>query len=97
MAVATLEGVQRHNVMACAKHYAMNSIEMLRTKLNVDASERTLREVYLPHFKRAVDGGVASVMRAPFSVEGRAARSRRTGSRSAPAPHPGRSGTTGRW
>jgi len=70
MAVATLEGVQRHNVMACAKHYAMNSIEMLRTKLNVDASERTLREVYLPHFKRAVDGGVAAVMSSYNRVRG---------------------------
>jgi beta-glucosidase len=70
MAVATLQGVQRHNVMACAKHYAMNSIEMVRTKLNVDASERTLREVYLPHFKRAVDGGVASVMSSYNRVRG---------------------------
>jgi beta-glucosidase len=70
MAVATLQGVQRHNVMACAKHYAMNSIEMARTKLNVDASERTLREVYLPHFQRAVDGGVASVMSSYNRVRG---------------------------
>ena len=70
MAVATLEGVQRHNVMACAKHYAMNSIEMVRTKLNVNVSERTLREVYLPHFKRAVDGGVASVMSSYNRVRG---------------------------
>jgi beta-glucosidase len=70
MAVATLQGVQRHNVMACAKHYAMNSIEMVRTKLNVNVSERTLREVYLPHFKRAVDGGVASVMSSYNRVRG---------------------------
>jgi beta-glucosidase len=70
MAVATLEGVQRHNVMACAKHYAMNSIEMVRTKLNVNADERTLREVYLPHFKRAVDGGVAAVMSSYNRVRG---------------------------
>ncbi len=70
MAVATLQGVQRHNVMACAKHYAMNSIEMLRTKLNVNTGERTLREVYLPHFKRAVDGGVAAVMSSYNRVRG---------------------------
>ena len=70
MAVATLEGVQRNNVMACAKHYALNSIEMARTKLNVNVDERTLREVYLPHFNRAVDGGVAAFMSSYNRVRG---------------------------
>jgi beta-glucosidase len=45
MAVATLEGVQRNNVMACAKHFALNSIEMNCTEPNVNVDERTLREV----------------------------------------------------
>ncbi len=70
MAVATLEGVQRNNVMACIKHYAMNSIEQVRTKLNVNVDERTLREVYLPHFKRAVDGGAAALMSSYNRVRG---------------------------
>ena len=70
MAVATLEGVQRNNVMACAKHFAMNSIEMNRTQLNVNVDERTLREVYLPHFKRVVDAGVASMMSSYNRVRG---------------------------
>ena len=70
MVVATLEGVQRNNVMACAKHYAMNSIEQDRTKLNVSVDERTLREVYLPHFKRAIDGGAAAVMSSYNRVRG---------------------------
>jgi beta-glucosidase len=62
MAVALMQGVQRHNVMGCAKHYAMNSIETARFKVDVRVDERTLREVYLPHFKRLVDAGVAAVM-----------------------------------
>ena len=70
MAVATLEGVQRNNVMACAKHFALNSIEMTRTQLNVNVDERTLREVYLPHFKRTVDAGVASIMSSYNRVRG---------------------------
>lgn len=70
MAVATLEGVQRNNVMACAKHFAMNSIEMNRTQLNVNVDERSLREVYLPHFKRTVDAGVASIMSSYSRVRG---------------------------
>jgi beta-glucosidase len=62
MGSALLRGVQKHNVMACIKHYAMNSIENARFKVSVEASERTLREVYLPHFKRCIDEGAASVM-----------------------------------
>lgn len=64
MGVALTRGVQRHNVMACAKHYALNSIENARFKVDVTCSERTLREVYLPHFEACVDAGIASVMSA---------------------------------
>jgi beta-glucosidase len=62
MGAALLRGVQRHNVMACAKHFACNSIENARFKVDVQAEERTLREVYLPHFRACVEAGVASVM-----------------------------------
>ncbi len=65
MGLALVEGVQRHNVMACAKHYAVNSIENSRFYLDVSMDERTLREVYLPHFKKIVrEGNIASVMSA---------------------------------
>jgi beta-glucosidase len=69
MGAALTRGVQRH-VMACAKHYALNSIENSRFKVNVKVDERTLREVYLPHFKRCVDEGVASIMSAYNRVNG---------------------------
>ncbi len=62
MAVALMQSVQHHNVMGCAKHYALNSIETARFRVDVHLDERTLREVYLPHFKRLVDADVASVM-----------------------------------
>lgn len=64
MGVALMQGVQQHNVMACAKHYALNNIENSRFYVNVEADERTLREVYLPQFRKCVDNGVASVMSA---------------------------------
>jgi beta-glucosidase len=70
MAAALVEGSQRHNVMACAKHFALNSIEETRDFVDVRVEERTLREVYLPHFKRVVDAGVASVMSAYNKVNG---------------------------
>ena len=56
LSVASVEAVQAHNVMGCAKHYALNSIEETRTKVDVRVDERTLREVYLPHFERLACG-----------------------------------------
>jgi beta-glucosidase len=64
MGAALAEGAQAHNVMACAKHYALNSIEETRRRVDVRVDERTLREVYLPHFRRVVDADVATVMAA---------------------------------
>ncbi|MFW6313586.1 MAG: beta-glucosidase family protein, partial [Spirochaetota bacterium] len=64
------KGVQHHNVMACAKHYAVNNIENTRFKVNVTADERTMREVYLPHFRKCIDAGAASVMGAYNRVRG---------------------------
>src|SRR5207249_3552080 len=66
---ALTRGVQGH-VMACAKHYALNSMENARFTVDVSIDPRALHEVYLPHFKRAVDAGVASVMSAYNSVNG---------------------------
>jgi beta-glucosidase len=70
LSVASMEAVQAHNVMGCAKHYALNSIEETRTKVDARVDERTLREVYLPHFKRLADADVASFMSAYNKVNG---------------------------
>lgn len=70
MGVAVVESVQRHNVMACAKHFALNSIENSRFQVDVRLDERTLREVYLPHFRRVVEAGAASIMSAYNRVRG---------------------------
>jgi len=63
MGSAFVVGVQEH-VMACAKHYAANNTEGNRFTVDVKMDERTLREIYTPHFKMTVDAGVASVMSA---------------------------------
>jgi beta-glucosidase len=70
MGVALLQGVQAHGVMACAKHFAVNSIENSRFYVDVEIDERPLQEVYLPHFKKCVEAGVASVMSAYNRVRG---------------------------
>lgn len=47
---------------ACSKHFALNSIEDLRFYVDVKCDDRTLHEVYLPHFKRCIDAGALSIM-----------------------------------
>ena len=69
MGAAITRGVQRH-AMACVKHFALNSMENSRFTLDVHISSRPLHEIYLPHFKRVVDEGVAAVMSAYNSVNG---------------------------
>ena len=69
MGAALVRGVQRH-IMACIKHFAANSIENSRLRVDVRISERTLREIFMPHFKRCIDEGAASVMSAYNMVNG---------------------------
>ena len=69
MAAALTRGLQEH-VMACMKHFACNSMEEARFRVDVTVDERALHEVYLPHFRRVADEGVASVMSAYNSVNG---------------------------
>jgi beta-glucosidase len=69
MAAAFTTGLQRH-VMACMKHFALNSMENARFKVDVEIDDRGLHEVYLPHFRRVAEAGVASVMSAYNSVRG---------------------------
>lgn len=70
MGAALVHGVQSRNVMACIKHFALNSMENARFKVNVQIDMRTLQEVYLPHFHRCIKEGAASVMCAYNSVRG---------------------------
>ncbi len=64
MGAALALGIQSHNVIATVKHFALNSMENARFKVDVRCDERVMREVYLPHFKRILDAGCASVMSA---------------------------------
>mgnify|MGYP003586231631 CR=1 FL=1 len=66
---ALTRGAQKY-VMACAKHYALNSMENARFTVDVTIDEAALHDVYLPHFKRTVDEGVAAIMSAYNSVNG---------------------------
>ena len=69
MGAALARGVQRH-AMACVKHFACNSMENSRFRVDISVDEAALHEVYLPHFKRIIDEGVAVVMSAYNRVNG---------------------------
>jgi len=70
MGAALTKAMQENGIIACPKHYALNSIEDLRFKVDAKADERTLHEVYLPHFKRCIDAGAMSIMGAYNKVNG---------------------------
>ncbi len=70
MAAARVRGFQQ-NIFATAKHFAgYGAAEAGREYNETEISERTMREVYLPPFKAAVDAGVASLMSAFNDISG---------------------------
>lgn len=54
MAVPVIRGIQSADVGACVKHFALNSQETERLWVNVEVSDKALREIYLPAFDAAV-------------------------------------------
>jgi beta-glucosidase len=63
MAAGYIRGVQSQGVASCVKHFAANNQELDRMTMNVEMDERTLREIYLPAFRAAVqEAGVLAVM-----------------------------------
>ncbi|AWI25185.1 beta-glucosidase [Flavobacterium pallidum] len=71
MASAYIQGVQSQKVVATVKHFAANNQEWDRNNVSSDMDERTLREIYLPAFKMAVqEGKVGAVMNSYNLVNG---------------------------
>ena len=62
MGAALVEGIQKRGVIACIKHFAFNSMENSRVKVNIVCDKRTEREVFLPHFKKCIEAGAGAVM-----------------------------------
>lgn len=63
MAVGYIQAAQRNGVACCLKHFVLNDQETDRFGVNVNVSERALREIYLRPFEKAVkEAGVWSIM-----------------------------------
>ncbi|WP_281865174.1 beta-glucosidase BglX [Flavobacterium sp. GSB-24] len=59
------------NVMACVKHFAGYGAALAGRDYNIaDFSERTLRELYLPPFKAAIEAGAGALMTAYSAFDG---------------------------
>lgn len=70
MGAALVRGVQSQGVIACVKHFAFNSMENAKLKVNITCDKRTEQEVFLPHFKMCIDAGAGAVMSAYNSYQG---------------------------
>jgi beta-glucosidase len=77
MAAARVKGFQGNDLLqygsllACAKHFAAyGGAEAGRDYNTVDLSERTLREIYLPPYKAAIDAGAWTLMSAFNEIGG---------------------------
>ena len=71
LALYYTEGVQDQGTAVCIKHFAVNNQETNRGSVDAQVNERTLREIYLKPFERAVvEGGAMSVMPAYNKVNG---------------------------
>ena len=63
MAVPYIKAAQANGVACCLKHFALNNQEVGRMSVNVNVSERALREIYLPAFEKCVkEGGLWTIM-----------------------------------
>jgi beta-glucosidase len=71
LGVAVTQAIQAHDVIAMAKHFAVNDQEHERFRASVEIDEHVLRELYLLPFEMLVkDAEIAAVMSAYNRVRG---------------------------
>ena len=68
MCVPYIQGVQKHGVAVCLKHFALNNQECNRHTADVDVDDRALYEIYLPAFKKGVEEGDAWSIMASYNL-----------------------------
>lgn len=66
--VPLIQGIQENDVAACVKHFALNNQERNRLWVNVEVSERALREIYLPAFWAALKKANAFTLMGAYNL-----------------------------
>ncbi len=66
-AAAMIRGIQSTGVAACPKHFAVNSQELRRMVMDEVVDERSLREIYLEGFRRAVTEGKPKMLMSSYN------------------------------
>lgn len=56
-AVSYIRGLQSEDIIATVKHFACNNQEFERNSIDARIDERTIREIYFPAFKAAIQEG----------------------------------------
>ncbi|MHB1000675.1 MAG: glycoside hydrolase family 3 C-terminal domain-containing protein, partial [Armatimonadota bacterium] len=68
MVAPLIQGIQSQEVLATVKHYACNNQEWDRHSISSEVDERTLREIYLPAFKAAVQKGKTRCLMTAYNL-----------------------------
>lgn len=66
LAAADIRGIQQNGTIAEVKHFAANNQETQRFTIDERIDERTLNEIYLPHFEKSVVAGRAGSVMCAF-------------------------------
>ncbi len=68
MVIPHIDGLQSQQVFATIKHFACNNQEWDRHNVSSEVDERTLREIYLPAFKAAVQKARSKCLMAAYNL-----------------------------
>lgn len=68
LVVPLIQGIQENDVAACVKHFVANNQETERLWVDTDMDERTLREIYFPGFKAAIEQGESHTIMGAYNL-----------------------------
>jgi len=67
LAAGLVRGIQSNGIAATPKHFAVNSQEHLRMSIDEIVDERTMHEIYLEGFRRAVEEGKPKLLMTAYN------------------------------
>ncbi|MGD9605441.1 MAG: beta-glucosidase [Bacilli bacterium] len=70
MGASWIKGLQKQNIGASLKHFALNNQETYRFNINAVVDERALREIYLKPFEIAIKENPATIMASYNKING---------------------------